>query len=41
MFRITTNGQSTATFVTEEGRQMIEREEFTNIAFSEVGQIAG
>jgi hypothetical protein len=39
MFRITTNGRSEATFVTEHGREMIEREQLTNIAFSEAGEI--
>lgn len=41
MFRITTNGTSTATFVSEEGRMLIEHERFTNIAFSEAGEIVG
>lgn len=39
MFRIRTNGKSAATFVTEEGRELLEREKFTNIAFSEAGEI--
>jgi hypothetical protein len=39
MFRIRSNGNSDATFVTEEGRQMMQREGFTNIAFSEAGRV--
>jgi hypothetical protein len=39
MFRITTNGRSSATFVTEEGRRVLEDEAFTNIGFSHAGKI--
>ena len=39
MFRITTNGKSAATFVTEEGRKIILEAGFTNIAFSNAGEI--
>jgi hypothetical protein len=39
MFRITTNGRSSATFVTEEGRRILEDEAFTNIGFSQAGKI--
>jgi hypothetical protein len=39
MFRITTNGRSAATFVTEEGRRLLEDQGFTNLAFSEAGEI--
>ena len=39
MFRIRTNGHSSATFVTEQGRQLIETSGFTNIAFSLAGEI--
>jgi hypothetical protein len=39
MFRITTNGRSSATFVTEEGRLLLENEAFTNIGFSLAGNI--
>jgi hypothetical protein len=39
MFRIATNGRSEATFVTDMGRQILENARFSNIAFSEAGQI--
>ena len=39
LFRITTNGKSLATFVTEEGRQLIEVAGFSNIAFRPAGEI--
>ncbi len=39
IFRITTNGRSLATFVTEEARCEIEENAFTNIAFSLAGEI--
>jgi hypothetical protein len=39
MFRITTNGRSGATFVTEEARRLLEGARFSNISFSEAGQI--
>lgn len=39
MFRIRTNGRSLATFVTEEGRQLIEGEKFSNVAFRPAGVI--
>jgi len=38
MFRIATNGPA-LTFVTEEGRRLIENAALSNIAFSEAGQI--
>jgi hypothetical protein len=41
MFRITTNGRSAATFVTEEGRRLIVEAGFSNVAFSEAGEIPG
>jgi hypothetical protein len=40
MFRITTNGKSAATFVTEEGRRLIEDAGFSNVAFRPAGIIA-
>ena len=40
MFRITTNGKSLATFVTEEGRSLIEDAGFSNVAFAEAGEIS-
>lgn len=39
IFRITTNGRSCATFVSEEGRQLIKRASFSNVSFYEAGQI--
>ena len=39
VFRITTNGRSDATFVTEDGRKLIEDSKFSNINFSVAGQI--
>lgn len=39
MFRITTNGKSLTTFVTEEGRRLIQQAGFSNVAFSEAGEI--
>jgi len=39
MFRITTNGKSAATFVTEEGRRLIEEANFNNIVFRPAGTI--
>jgi len=39
MFRITTNGKSKATFVTEEGRRLIEEAGFSNVAFRRAGEI--
>ncbi|MEI8296192.1 MAG: hypothetical protein WCG04_06695 [Alphaproteobacteria bacterium] len=39
MFRINTNGNSFATFVTEEGRFLIQNLEFSNITLSEAGKI--
>ena len=39
MFRMTTNGRSKATFVTEEGRMLLEMAGFTNMMFSEAGEI--
>ncbi len=39
MFRITSDGRSSATFVTEEGRRILQEEAFTNIGFSEAGNI--
>jgi len=39
MFRIATNGRSDATFVTDEGRRFIENASFSNIQFSEAGEI--
>jgi hypothetical protein len=39
MLRITTNGSSLATFVSEEGRELIERQRLSNVAFSEAGEI--
>lgn len=39
MFRITTNGRSAATFVSEEGLQLILDAGFSNVAFSEAGEI--
>lgn len=39
MFRITTNGRSLATFVTEDGRRLIEHARFSNINFQEAGEI--
>jgi hypothetical protein len=39
LFRITTNGRSDATFVTQEGRRLIENAGLSNISFSEAGQI--
>ena len=39
MFRIKTNGRSRATFVSEEGFQEIQQAGFTNVAFSEAGEI--
>lgn len=39
MFRIISNGNSKATFVTEEGRELIQRGGFTNVTFSEAGFI--
>jgi hypothetical protein len=39
MFRITTNGNSLTTFVTDEGRDVIQSAGFSNIAFSEAGEI--
>lgn len=39
MFRITTNGPSFATFVTDEARREIERQSFSNITFSPAGEI--
>ena len=39
MFRITTNGRSAATFVTEQGRRLIMDAGLSNIAFSEAGEI--
>lgn len=39
MFRITSNSKSEATFVTEEGRRLIEGAGFTNVAFRPAGKI--
>jgi hypothetical protein len=39
MFRIATNGRSRATFVTEQGREILENSGFSNIAFSLAGDI--
>lgn len=39
MFRIRTNGKSLATFVTDEGRRLIEEAGFSNIAFRPAGEI--
>jgi len=39
MFRITTNGPAEHTFVTEEGRRMIEEAGFSNISFTHAGEI--
>ena len=39
MFRITSNGRSHATFVTDEGRCMIEGAGFSNVEFSFAGRI--
>ena len=39
MFRIASNGMSDATFVTEGGRRMIEERGFSNIEFTEAGEI--
>lgn len=39
MFRIATNGHSDATFVSEEGRRIIEEFGCSNIAFTEAGYI--
>lgn len=41
MFRIATNGRSDATFVTAEGRRFIENAGFSNVRFSEAGEIVG
>jgi len=41
MFRITTNGKSKATFVTEEGRRLIEEAGFSNVASRPAGEIVG
>jgi hypothetical protein len=39
MFRITTNRNSKATFVTEKGKELIEAKGCTNISFSPAGEI--
>lgn len=39
MFRIRSNGASLVTFVTEEGRALIEQGGFTNIGFTEAGEL--
>jgi hypothetical protein len=39
MFRITTNGKSLATFVTEDCRNLIQDAGFTNIGFTDAGEI--
>ena len=39
MFRVRTNEPSSATFVTEEGRRLIEDAGFSNVAFSIAGKI--
>jgi hypothetical protein len=39
IFRIATNGNSEATFVTEEGRRLIQGAGFSNIAFTPAGEI--
>jgi hypothetical protein len=39
MFRVTTNSNSLATFVTEQGRKLIQKADLSNVAFSEAGEI--
>jgi hypothetical protein len=39
LFRIRTNGRSAATFVTEEGRQLLQKAKCSNVAFSVAGEI--
>ncbi len=39
MFRIGTNGRSAATFVTEEGRRLLEDKGFSNLPFLAAGEI--
>lgn len=39
MFRITTNGRSAATFVSEEGKALLANEGFSNLGFAEAGEI--
>jgi hypothetical protein len=39
MFRISTNGKSLVTFVSEEGKQAIQMQMFSNVAFTRAGEI--